>query len=320
MYDVVGLGELLIDFTTKGRDNGKPNYTGNPGGAPINVCAAITRLGGSSAYLSKVGDDTLGKFLIETLNNIGIDSKGVMLDKIHNTTISFVDNAPNGDRSFCFYRRSCADACYDDFEVKDDIVKNAKVLQIGSIMMDSDEGYRSTIKALRIARENGVLISFDPNIRKNILQFQKDILIRAREVLEVADIVKMSENEIVEFTGIDVYEKAATVLLEKYSNIKLLLITLGENGAIYSNRRFMGKVKSRKVKAVDTTGCGDAFTGGLLSVYLGLNKSLTDLTEAEIVEMVTNGCNVGAFVATQYGGVMSMPTVKQIQKFMEETK
>lgn len=320
LYDVTGLGELLIDFTTNGRLDGKPNYSGNPGGAPINVAAAIVRLGGSSAYLSKVGNDALGKFLIETLDDMSIESKGVKVDDVHNTTLAFVDNAPNGDRSFSFYRKYCADAFYGVEDVNDEIIVESKILQLGSLMVSTDFGYNATMHAIEIAKKNNVMISYDPNLRYNIWEHKENIIPYSEKLLSFADIVKMSETEAEAYTGVKDELESSELLLKKYPDIKLLLITLGDKGAIYRTKKLFGKVDSIKVQAIDTTGCGDAFTGGVLSGLLAINKPISKLSQDEIIKISKKGCAIGAYVATKFGGVMSMPTEEELKIFLEERK
>lgn len=318
-FDICGMGELLIDFTTTGATpEGKPNYTGNPGGAPPNAVAAVAKLGGKAAFMSRVSTDSFGQFLKDTLQQLKIDTTGVVSDLKHNTTLAFVHNAPSGERSFSFYRTGCADAMYAPEDVNEQVLCRSKVFQLGSLMMSTPSGKAATMRALQLAKEHGVLISFDPNLRPNIWEDESQMIPCVKQVLPLADMVKISIEEARELTGHQLVQTTAKILMQDYPNIKLLLITLGEQGCYYCTQSFDGSVPAYQVSAVDTTGCGDAFTGGVIYVLNQQNTPLWELGQEQIQQAVRFGCAVGALVATQYGGILSMPTLQQVQTLLKE--
>lgn len=316
-YDICGMGEFLIDFTSSSPDeNGKPRYAANPGGAHPNVLAAAARFGHPTAMLSRVGSDSLGQFLVDTLNGLGVNTDGVIRDEVNNTTLAFVHNAADGDRSFSFYWRNSANTLFSAEDLREDILRDSRILQLGTVIMSTPVGRATTMRALELAKENGLIVSFDPNLRPSMWDDLSEMVPCVRQVIPYAQILKVSEEEAELLTGEADVEQASLMLMEEFPNLELVFVTLGADGCFYRSKQYSGRCASFKVDAVDTTGCGDSFTGGVLCTFLDYGCALSELTEAQLKQMVQTGCSIGAYVATKYGGVLSMPTPAQLEEFM----
>ena len=320
-FDICGMGKFLIDFTSSPADeNGKPRYAANPGGAHPNVLAAAARMGRPTAMLSRVGSDSLGQFLVDTLNEVGVNTEGVVRDTTCNTTLAFVHNAADGDRSFSFYWRNSANTRFAPEDLRADILQNSRILQLGSLLMSTPLGRETTMRALELAKEAGLTVSFDPNVRPAMWEDLSEMVPCIRRVLPYAHILKVSEEEAELLTGSADPAEASRMLMEEFPNLEVVFVTLGAEGCFYRSGRYSGSCASVKVEAVDTTGCGDSFTGGALCTWLDFGCPLQELTEAQLKAMVTQGCRIGAYVATKYGGVLSMPTPAQLEAFLAAQK
>lgn len=196
-YDVTALGELLIDFTENGvSGQGNPLFEANPGGAPCNVLAMLTKLGHKTAFIGKVGDDFFGKQLKEAIEEVGIDSTGLCMDKEIHTTLAMVHTYPDGDRDFSFYRNPGADMMLKESEVKEELIKESKLFHFGTLSMTHEDVRKATKKAIQIAEDAGNIISFDPNLREplwNSLDEAKEQILYG---LSHCHILKISDNEI----------------------------------------------------------------------------------------------------------------------------
>lgn len=319
MYDVIALGELLIDFTPNGKSGaGNSLFETNPGGAPANVLAALAKLGKKTSFIGKVGQDPLGQFLGKVLEEIGIDTQGLIHAEDVNTTLAFVHLSDDGERSFHFYRNPGADMMLDAKEVDLQLIKNAKVFHFGSISMTHEPAKTATLKAVQTAKENGVLISYDPNLRPALwdtLELAKEHI---HEGFQYADIVKISLEELEFISGTDDLERGSRYLFENYST-KLMLITLGDEGCFYRLANETGHVHAFKIDSVDTTGAGDAFLGGLLYQLIGsvgLSLDLNGLTSEEIRRMITFANAMGALATTKKGAIPAMPSLEDIQALL----
>jgi sugar/nucleoside kinase (ribokinase family) len=317
-FDICGMGEFLIDFTSAPAGaEGKPQYAANPGGAHPNVLAAAARLGHPTAMLSRVGSDSLGQFLMDTLDQIGVNTEGVVRDSVYNTTLAFVHNAADGDRSFSFYWKNSANTCFAPQDLREDILRSSRILQLGSLLMSTPTGDATTMRALEIAKEEDLIVSFDPNVRPGMWDDLSKMVPAIRRVMPYAHILKVSEEEAELLTGSADPEQASSLLMQEFNNLEIVFVTLGAEGCFYRSKQYSGHCASPKVKAVDTTGCGDSFTGGALSTFLDFGCSLQQLTQQQLNTMVQNCCNIGAYVATKYGGVLSMPTPEQLKEFLK---
>lgn len=315
MYDVVSIGELLIDLTPHGQsDKGNQLYEANPGGAPANYLAVLAKLGHKTAFIGKVGDDEFGHLLIDTLKTQGISASGVIQSVSENTTLVFVHLDESGERSFSFYRKPGADMMLVEEEVPYDLIESARFFNFGGVSLSQRPARNATLAAAAFAKDKGMTITYDPNLRPLIW----DNLEEARRVLlqgmEYADIVKISDDELVFLLGEQDLSKAAKELQERYG-IKLLLVSMGAKGCFF---RFGDKeeyVAGFKVSPVDTTGAGDAFFGAFISRVLEANTPLSDLQSQQIAEYARFANQVGALVTTKKGALKSMPSLSEIKEF-----
>ncbi len=262
-YDIVAIGEVLVDFTYAGKsENGMSLFEQNPGGAPANVAGACAKLGMNAGFIGKVGRDIHGDFLVKTLSDCGVDTRAVVYDKKAPTTLAYVSLDESGERSFSFSRNNSADVSLKAEELDRDMLVNTKILHFGSLSLTDEPVRSATLEACRIAKENGAIITYDPNYRPLLWDSEKEAVEKMKSVLGIADIIKISDEEMPLICGTVNVEKAAEMLYDM--GIKVVVITLGADG-VYVYGKFGGvKVRTEKVKVVDTTGAGDSFFGAFL--------------------------------------------------------
>ena len=309
-YDVVALGELLIDFTENGTSTqGNPIFEANPGGAPCNVLAILQKLGKKTAFIGKVGNDMFGRQLTEVVKTVGIDVTNLVTDSNVPTTLAFVHTLAGGDREFSFIRDPGADMMLGKNEVNADIVRSAKIFHFGTLSSTHEGVREATRSAIDIAKENGALISFDPNLRPPLWNSLEDARREIEYGLEKCDILKISDNEIEFMTGLTDYDKAVRELMEKY-DIKLAFATLGKNGS----RAYYGDIKAEcgvfKVDTIETTGAGDTFCGSALNFIL--EHDINSLTENDLRELLTFANASAAIITTRRGALKVMPEKEEI--------
>lgn len=318
MFDVVAMGELLIDFTPSGyAATGNMLYEKNPGGAPANVLAAVSKLGRTSAFLGMVGNDQHGIFLKNILEENKIDTTGLKFSQEFNTTLAFVHLDKSGDRTFSFYRNPGADMMYSKNDIDYDVVKNGKVFHFGSISMTDEPVRSATIKAVEYARKQGCLISYDPNLRpplwKNLKEARENILIG----LKYADILKLSEEELEFITDNGNLVSATSDLYSM--GISAILVTLGAKGCFYRYKGGSGRLDTYDTKVVDTTGAGDAFLGGILYKLCNMDcKAISEMDRADFERVIDFGNAMGSFCATKRGAIPAMPDITEVEKCMKE--
>lgn len=303
--DVTALGELLIDFTENGLSpQGNPMLEANPGGAPCNVLAMLSKLGHRTAFIGKVGADMFGRRLRQVVSDVGIDTSGLAEDKHVNTTLAFVRTLEDGDRDFSFYRNPGADMMLTEDEVNEELLKNCRIFHFGTLSMTADGCRAATQKALEIAKQAGALISFDPNLREPLW----DSLAAAKERtiygLEHCDILKISDNEIEWLTGEKDYPKAAARLKTRY-DIPLLLVSMGKNGSMAFSDSACAEMPSYKVNTIETTGAGDTFSACVLHYIL--ENGFRNYKKAEMEEMLRFANAAAAIVTTRKGALCVMP-------------
>jgi fructokinase len=320
MYDVVAVGELLIDFAPGGiTAEGTALFERNPGGAPANVLAILAKLGKKTALISKVGEDQFGEFLTSVIVSIGIERKGIVVTKEANTTLAFVHLDEKGDRSFSFYRKPGADMLLTEKEVDIDLVKDTRIFHFGTVSMTHEPSRGATLHAVKTAKENGNLVSFDPNLRPALWENLKE----AKEMIEVgmgyADILKVSNEELEFITGLKDSKEGSKYILEKYG-IQLILVTLGAEGCFYRLISETGKLNTYDVNTVDTTGAGDAFLGAFLYQVIDKNKTLGALNKSEIEQMIDFSNAAGALATIKKGAIPAMPTIVEIDECMRTGK
>lgn len=318
-YDVAALGELLIDFTDNGQSpQGNPLMEANPGGAPCNVLAILSKLGKKTAFIGKVGDDVFGRQLRRTLESLDIDVSNLLMDTEVRTTLAIVHTSPDGDRDFSFYRNPGADMMLRKDEVNPELIKSAKVFHFGTLSFTHPEVRESTQYAIDVAKENGLLISFDPNLREPLWKDLDDARKEIAYGLGKCDILKIADNEVEFMTGLTDYEKAAHVLKEQYPNIQIMFITLGKAGsmAYYRDKIVFAKPFIQE-HTIETTGAGDTFGGCALNYIL--EHGLEDITEENLKELLLFANAGASIITTRKGALKVMPEKEEILELMEKT-
>ncbi|MCK8487968.1 PfkB family carbohydrate kinase [Paenibacillus sp. MBLB2552] len=317
MLDVIAIGEVLIDFTPAGRSTGgNEQFECNPGGAPANVAAALSRLGSKSALISKVGEDQFGSLLHQTLQNAGVDVSGVSYTKEASTTLAFVHLDDHGDRSFSFIRKPGADTFLQSMDLPHEKIVNSRILHYGTVSMTHEPARTATRTAVLQAKEAGVLLSFDPNIRFPLWESPEEAKQNILWGMKYADILKISEEELSFITGTHDIEEGSLKLAQQFE-IALIVVTLAEKGCYYRIGSKDGYVSGFQVKVVDTTGAGDAFLGCLLFKILEAGSPLKDLTPSQVTNMLTYANAGGALVTTRKGALRAMPTTEEIHQMLE---
>lgn len=316
MYDVVALGELLIDFTPLGEsDRGYPVFECNPGGAPTNVLACLAKLGKRTAFIGKVGDDDFGRFLHTVLVERGISTKGLVFDSEVTTTLAFVHLQPDGERSFSFFRNPGADTRLQPEDVNEALF-DAQIFHFGSLSLTHEPARSATLAGLELARRRNLLVSYDPNLRPLLWPNLEEARTRILSVMDQVDIVKLSREELEFLTGSNDLERSSDRFRQEYG-IRMLLVTLGREGCWYRVGDLSGYIPGFEVNSIDTTGAGDAFLGGMLFQVLQRDKDLEEWTAEEMDESVTFANAVGALVTTRRGAIPAMPTLSEVQELLE---
>lgn len=309
--DVIALGELLIDFTENGiSENGNPLLEANPGGAPCNVLAMLQNLGKKTAFIGKVGKDAFGKYLAETVQEIGIDITGLVQDEEIPTTLAFVHTAADGDRSFSFYRNPGADMMLTKDEVDYNKIDEAKIFHFGTLSMTHDAVREATKQAVARAKEKGLLISFDPNYRPLLWKDAETAKEMMRYGFSVCDILKISDDEITFVTGKDTIEEAITAFCALYQP-KLMSVTCGKNGSIviYNGQKVPCGAHIRP-DTIETTGAGDTFMACMLNFVL--EHGVEDLSESDLLEMQNFAGTAASLITTRRGALKVMPTKEEV--------
>ena len=307
MYDVVALGELLIDFAPVSTDeSGYPTIKAQPGGAPGNFLAALQKYGCSTALIGKVGADSFGKLLLGTMTEKGISTQGIITDPTVFTTLAFVTLDATGNREFSFARKPGADTCLTAEEVPYDLLDGCSVFHFGTLSLTSEPARTATRKAVAYAKEHGKLISFDPNLRKPLWPNDEAAKEQMEWGLHQSDIVKISDEEIEFLWGLSP-EEGAQKLLKEYG-VRLVYATLGPKGCHFANRNGCGEVASPAgIHVVDTTGAGDIFGGSAMSRFLRLAKAPEELTVEEMRAVTRFACCAASLSTQTHGGINSVP-------------
>ncbi|NMA66879.1 MAG: carbohydrate kinase [Clostridiaceae bacterium] len=314
MFDVVALGESLIDFTPSGYNNaGNMLFARNPGGAPANVLAMNSKLGGKTAFIGMVGRDDFGEFLSQTMKKAGIDCRGLRYSDSIPTTLAFVHLNNKGDRSFSFYRKPGADIMLTWDDVDKTLLENCRIFHFGGVSLTDEPVCTATFEAVKFAKKHGALISYDPNYRPLLWESEETAIQHLKRMLEYTDILKVSQEEMEMLTGENSVEKGAEILYN--CGISVVTVTLGPDGAYYYTKGGRGFSKAFPVKTIDTTGAGDAFLG-TLHYYLS-GKSLDEINSLDDVKWqhIMKLCNAaGSLTTTAYGAIPAMPGMKEIQE------
>ena len=309
MIDVVALGELLIDFATVSTDrDGYPTMAAHPGGAPANFLATLTKYGYNTALLGKVGADTFGSLLLDTLKKACIETKGLVQTDDVFTTLAFVTFDHSGDRHFAFARKPGADTCISFAELDLSLIDEAKVFHFGTLSLTDEPARSATQQAIAYAKSKGKLITYDPNLRKPLWKDMDTAKEQLLWGLKQADLVKISDEE-VEFLFDCEPEAGADKLLEDFG-VSLVMVTLGANGAYLKNKNGSVYIKCPPVNPVDTTGAGDIFGGSAVSRLLKLGVAPAELTQEQLLEIGEFASTAASLSTEQFGGIPSIPEEK----------
>ena len=315
-FDVVALGELLVDFTENGRSSqGNALFEANPGGAPCNVLAMLKKLGRSCAFIGKVGDDFFGRLLRETAEEAGIDTRGLLTDGSVPTTLAFVKTGENGERDFSFYRDPGADMLLREDELPLDTIAGARIFHFGTLSSTHPEIRRATRRAVREAKAGGALISFDPNLRPPLW---KD-LAEAREQiawgLAQCDILKIADNELIFMTGREDLAEGAKLLRAAYPNISIMDVTAGPAGSTcYCGEESVHVPAFSLGGTIETTGAGDTFCACILNYVL--DHGVKDLSRDQLTEMLRFANAAAYLITTRKGAIRSMPKIEEIRSVL----
>lgn len=316
-FDVVALGELLIDFTENGVSaQGNTLFEACPGGAPCNVLAMLRKLGRPCAFVGKVGDDLFGRLLKGVLEDAGISTQALLMDRDIPTTLAFVKTAPNGDRDFSFYRKPGADMMLRQEELPLELLKKTHIFHFGTLSMTHEGVRQATLRAVQTARDAGAWISFDPNLRPPLW----DSLDNAKEAIAYGlgqcHILKIADNELEFMTGERDFARGAGMLQKAYPNIRVLNVTAGAEGS-YS---FYGQEPAVFVPAcklggvIETTGAGDTFCASVLNFVL--EHGIQGLTVEERREMLRFANTAAYIVTTRKGAIRAMPREEEVRALL----
>ncbi|MDQ0257421.1 fructokinase [Evansella vedderi] len=309
---VISLGEALIDFIPLDENNF--NYQKSPGGAPANVAVGLGRLGVKTCFLGKVGKDVLGGFLKETLESYNVDTTYMYETEEVRTGFVFVTLGEGGERSFEFYINPSADRFLDSEEVQNVPFQDYRVLHFGSISLIGEPSRSATKKAVELAKQNGLIVSYDPNLRLDLWENEQKAKETIISMLTEADVLKISEEELEFLTG----EKDVIQGVEKLTNynIPVTIVTLGAEGSYVFLKEGYVKVSPMKVEAVDTTGAGDAYVSGILYHLQALEKNLGELTLKEVEEIAHFAAVSGGLAASKKGAMSALPTLEEVKKLL----
>lgn len=313
MIDVTALGELLIDFAPHGENEAHyPVLSANPGGAPGNFLAALTKYGCKTAMIGKVGSDMFGRLLKKTVSEAGIGTEGIITDPDHFTTLAFVSLDESGNRDFSFARKPGADTCLMPEEVDEELIADSRVFHFGTLSLTDEPAASATRKAVETAKARGCVISVDPNLRKPLWKTEeaaKDAILWS---ISQADVLKISDEEIDFLWGISP-EEGAKRLID--GGVSLVYVTLGPKGCFARTQNVQVMVESPKgIKVVDTTGAGDIFGGSAMSRLLKTGKKPADLTEEELRSVVQFACTAASLSTQKHGGISSVPSEEEVLK------
>lgn len=316
MYDVVALGELLIDFAEVSSDSdGYPTIAAHPGGAPANFLATVNKFGGKTALIGKVGNDTFGHLLLNTLVKSGIDTIGMKTTNNAFTTLAFVTFDDHGDRSFTFSRNPGADTQLNFDEIDLNLIENTRVFHFGTLSLTHEPAKTATYKAVEYAKSHSKMISYDPNLRKPLWNTMDEAKKQIIWGLGKADVVKISDEEVQFLFGLSP-EQGAKHIIENFG-VKLVFVTCGADGCIYANRNAFGQVPGLKgLNVIDTCGAGDIFGGSATWGVINSGKNPDELNNAELKKIVRFACTAAGLSTERSGGISSIPTLIEINNML----
>lgn len=314
-YDVIALGELLIDFTQNGlSEQGNGLFEANPGGAPCNVLSMLNNLGKKTSFIGKVGKDQFGLTLKKALDELGIGTENLMMDSEIHTTLALVHTFADGDRDFSFYRNPGADMMLREDELDEELLKNTRLFHFGTLSMTHEGVRKATKKALATAKGAGALVSFDPNLREPLWDSLEHAKEQVRWGLGQCDILKISDNEIQWLTGKTDFTEGVKKIREEFP-IPLILVSMGKEGSrAYYKDGYVEAAPFLQQNTVETTGAGDTFCACIINY--ALDHGLTDLTEAQLKEMLTFANAAASIITTRKGALRVMPSRQEVLDFL----
>ena len=309
MSKVVCIGECLIDFMPNSSE--ELSYTAKAGGAPSNVCACISKLGGNGYYLGKLSRDVFSRFLVANMKKYGVNTDYLVIDDRYPTALAFVTLDEHGDREFSFYRNNSADLMLDSSEIKEDMFDKGDILHFCSVGLVESPSKYAHLRSIELAKKAGAIISFDVNIRQNLWDNVENMKNTILEFMPYADIMKVTDDELKLLTDISDEKEATKKFLSIAKNTKILLVTKGKYGVtVYDRELNSFDREAVDVKVVDTTGAGDCFIG---CVLYNLSSGKADLTlegMRETVDFASYGCGI---VISSRGAMEAMPTHSDIE-------
>ena len=313
MIDIITLGELLIDLTQNGADeNGNGKFTAFPGGAPANVAVAASRLGATAGFIGKVGNDAFGRSLADTLKKDNVNTSGLFYDDEEPTTMAIVAVDDSGEREFSFYRNPGADTQLTAEEAIGALSQRMpKILHIGSLSMTTSPSKEACEAAVKFAKENGVVISYDPNYRAALWDSEERAIEMMRSLLPYTDILKVSDEEMVMLTGVEDFEEGSRILAEYGAG--LVLVTLGADGVFVRMGDKTAAVPGFSVKVADTNGAGDTFLGAML-MQIATGSLEADDTWTQLLEMVRYANKAASLTCSRHGAIPAMPDLAEMER------
>lgn len=316
-FDVTALGELLIDFTENGMSaQGNLLYEANPGGAPCNVLAMLNRAGRKTAFIGKVGQDIFGNRLRAVLDEVGIDTSNLVSDADVRTTLAFVETFADGDRDFSFYRNPGADMMLGEEELHLELLADTRLFHFGTLSMTHEKVRRATKKAVAAAKENGALISFDPNLRPPLWKSLEEAKEQAAYGFSQCDILKISDNEIQWFTGEEDFDAGIRRLRSQY-DIPLILLSMGREGSrAYYKDLCVEAAPFLQEETIETTGAGDTF--GACCLHFVLEYGLDHLDEGKLAGMLRFANAAASIITTRKGALRVMPEMSEVEEFLAQ--
>ncbi len=314
MKDLITVGEILIDLTSCGQNNGIPEYIAYPGGAPANVAVAAAKLGAETAFIGKVGRDNFGDQLKRTLKENRVDVSGMLTDDTAPTTLAVVSVAESGERSFAFYRRNSADTRLNCDDINTAMPGDTHFFHFGSVSLTDEPSRSATLYAVRKAKELGATVTYDPNYRANLWECEKTAIEQMKAALELVEILKISDEELPLLTGTSDFDAGTRLLYEKYG-IKLILLTLGPDGAFYRRGEETGKIGGFQVQVADTNGAGDTFFGAFLSRMAALAiYRPEDLSTEQLIDSIRTANLAASLTTSRHGAIPAMPDLRELKE------
>jgi sugar/nucleoside kinase (ribokinase family) len=323
--DFLAIGEVLVDFSsTAAGPQGFPQYEALPGGAVANVAVAMARWGRRSGFLGCVGEDALGRMLTATLAQAGVDCRIRSMPRP--TSLAMVSLAEGGERSFAFYWEGTSSAALDRGLADPDACAGSRIFHSGSVSLSTPPSREVTLAAMRSAKDGGAVLSFDANLRPALWGPSGPDREPLLEAMRLADIVKLSEEELGFLAGLpaggelrrdDPETRERMLQVRAATGVELLFVTFGRDGCRWLGGQGAGGLASLPVRALDTTGAGDCFMAGILDAFLALNLAVGDLGPGDYRAMARRGVAAGALSTERRGGIPSIPAAAAIQAVID---